>query len=79
MQEPVETVIVRAHQNSEIVGGLKPVQIEIEDDRLVSLLKKHKNLAYKLTPLGVLFIASIKNDTEQILTTCRELNDIKKH
>ena len=26
----------------------------------------------------MLFSASIKNDTKQILTTCRELNDIKK-
>ena len=33
---------------------------------------------YKLTPLGILFPASIKNNTEQVFTTCRELNDVKK-
>ena len=35
-------------------------------------------MRYKLTPLGLLFPASIKNDTEQIFITCRELNDVKK-
>ena len=78
MQEPIETVIIRAQQNFEIVSGLNPVQIEIEDDIVVNLLNKYKNVAYKLTPLGILFPASIKNDTEQIFMTCRELNEIKK-
>ena len=42
------------------------------------MLKKHKNVIYKLTPLGILFPASIKNNTEQIFITCRKLNDVKK-
>ena len=42
------------------------------------MLKKHKNVWYKLTPLGTLFPASIKNNTEQIFITSRELNDVKK-
>ena len=33
MQEPIETIIMRAQQNFEIVRGLNPVQLEIEDDR----------------------------------------------
>ena len=33
MQEPIETIIIRAQQNFEIVRGLNPVQLEIEDDR----------------------------------------------
>ena len=32
----------------------------------------------KLTPLGLLFPASVKNDTEQIYITCRKLNHVKK-
>ena len=71
-------IIICAQQNFEIVGELNPVQNEIEDDRVVNILKKHKNVAYKLTPLGILFPASIKNDTGQIFITCRELYDIKK-
>ena len=79
MAEPIETVIVRAQQNFETGGGHNPVQIEIEDDRVLNILKKpHKNVVYKLTPLGMLFSACIKNDTKQILITCRELNNIKK-
>ena len=33
---------------------------------------------YRITPLGLLFPASIKNDTQQIFVTCRELNGAKK-
>ena len=61
-----------------MAGGLNPVQIKIKDDRVLNILKKHKNAAHRLTPLGMLFPASIKNDTEQIFITCRELNDVKK-
>ena len=32
MLETIETVIIHAHQNFEVAGGLNPVQIEIEDD-----------------------------------------------
>ena len=77
MQEPIEAIIIRVQQNFEIVGGLNPVQIEIEDDR-VNMLKNHKNVACKLTPLRILFPVSIKNDTEHVFITCRALNDVKK-
>ena len=39
MQEPIEAITIRVQQNFEIVGGLNPVQIEIEDDRVVNMLK----------------------------------------
>ena len=78
MAEPVETIIIGAQQNFVVAGGLNPVHIEIEDDRVLNELKKYKNAAYKLTPLEVLFPTSVKNDTEQIFLTCRELNDVQK-
>ena len=78
MQELVETVIIWGQQNFEIVRGLNPVKIEIEDDRVVNTLKKHKNVVYKLTLLGILFPASIKNNTEQVFITYREINKVKK-
>ena len=78
MPEPIETIIIKVQQSFEIAGGLNPFQIEIEDDRLLNMLKKYKNVIYRLTPLGILFPASIKNETEQIFIICRELNDIKK-
>ena len=42
------------------------------------MLKKYKNAVYRLTPIGLLFPASPKNNTEQIFIPCRELNNIKK-
>ena len=35
----VETIVIRAQQSFEIAGGLNPVQIEIEDDRIINILK----------------------------------------
>ena len=55
MHEPIETVTICAQQNFEVAGGVNPVQIELEDDRLLNFLKKKKNVAYKLTPLGILY------------------------
>ena len=37
MTEPIETVIIRAQQNFEIAAGLNPVQIEIDDDRILNI------------------------------------------
>ena len=64
MAEPIETVVIRAQQRFEIASGLNPVQIETEDDRILNILRKYKNIRYKLTLLGLLFPASIKIDTE---------------
>ena len=79
MAKPVETIIIPAQQNIEVAGGLNSVQIETEDDRVLNILKKYKNVRYRLTPLGILFPASVKNDTEQIFIIFRELNDVKKY
>ena len=78
MSQPIETVIIRAQQNFDVVGGLNPIQIEIEDDRIINNFKKFKNVSYKITPLGLLFPASLKNDTKQIFITGKELNGEKK-
>ena len=43
MAKPVETVIICAQQNFEVTGGLNPVHIEIEDDRVLNKSKKYKN------------------------------------
>ena len=78
MVKPIEIVIIRAQQNFEIAGGLNSVQIEIEDDKILNILKRYKIIVYRLTPLGLLFPASAKNDNEQILLNNIELNNIKK-
>ena len=40
MAQPIiETTVIHAQQNFEIAGGLNPIQIEIEDDRVINILK----------------------------------------
>ena len=41
MQEPIETVIIRAQQKFEIAGGLNSIQIEIEEDTVVNISQKN--------------------------------------
>ena len=60
MSQPIETVIVGAQQNVNVAGGLNLAQIEIEDDRIINIFKKYKNVLYKVTTLGLLFPASLK-------------------
>ena len=78
MSEPVGTIIIRAQQNFDVVGGLNSIQIEIEDDRITNILKKYKNAVYKITALDVLFPATVTNNTNQIFITAKELNGLKK-
>ena len=42
MAEPIETVIISGQQKFEIENGLNPVEIEINDDRILNILKKQK-------------------------------------
>ena len=78
MLEPSESVIIPTKQNFDFDGRLNPVKIELKVDRIINIIKNHKNTRYKLTPFSLLFPASVKNNTEQIFITCRELNDAKK-
>ena len=78
MQEPIETIVFRARQNFDVEGRLNPIQFELENDGILNALKKYINVMYRTTPIGLLFPASIKNDTQQILVTCRQLNGVKK-
>ena len=78
MSEPIESVVIRGQQNFEFNDILNPVEIGINDDRILNNLKKYKNVYYKVTPLGILFPTSITNGTKRIFVTFRELNDSKK-
>ena len=75
MSELIEMVIIRGQQKFDLYDVLNPVQIEINNDRILNMLKKHKNIYYKLKPIGMLFLSSVKDDTKQIFVTCRELNN----
>ena len=41
MQEPAESVIICVQQNFDVNCGLNPVKIELEDDAIIIILKKH--------------------------------------
>ena len=38
MAEPIEKIVVRVQQSFEVVGGLNPIQIKLEDDRILNAL-----------------------------------------
>ena len=71
MAEPIKTIVVCAQQSFEVAGGLNPIKTELEDNRILNPLKRYKNVMYKVTPLRLLFPASIKNDEKQIFVTCK--------
>ena len=50
--DPLETLIIRGQQSFELHNQLNPVQITINNGRVLNPLKKHKNSYYKLTPIG---------------------------
>ena len=77
IHESVDMIIIRAQQDFDIDGGLNPVQIQIRGDTILNQLKKYKNV-YKITPLGMLFPASMKNDTNLIFITANNLSGVKK-
>ena len=77
MSELIQTIIIRA-QDFDVDGGLNPIQIEIKDNNITNLLKKYKNVIYKITPLGLLFPTSIKNTTDQIFILAKNLSGVKK-
>ena len=78
MSEPIETIIIRAQQDFDVDGGLNPIQIEINDDNIINLLKRYKNVVYKITPIGLLFPASLTNDTTQVFILGKNLTIVKK-
>ena len=43
--EPAQSVIICARQNFDIDGGLNQVKIELEDDRIINILKNIKTLS----------------------------------
>ena len=76
--EPIETVIIRAQQDFDVVGGLNSIQVQINDETILNILRIYKNVTYKITPLGLLFPASVTNNTSKIFVTSTKLSGAKK-
>ena len=67
MNEPIaiETVTVRDQQQFDLHNILNPIETEINNDRIISILKNQKYTYYKLMPIRNLFPSSVVNDTKQ--------------
>ena len=78
MSEPIETIIIRAQQDFDAFRGLNPMQIEIKDDRIINMLKKYKNVIYKITPLGILFSGNSDKRHKPNFYSWKKLNGVKK-
>ena len=78
MPEPIETIIIRALQDFDVVGGLNPIQIKNSHDTILNSLKKYNNVTYKIIPLRILVPATITNDTNLIFVTGKNLSGVKK-
>ena len=78
LPEPIETVTIRSQQDVDVVGGLNPIQIQISDDTVLNLLKIYKNVAYKITPIRILFPGTATNHTNFIFVTANNLSGVKK-
>ena len=76
LPEPIETVIIRAQQDFDVVGRLNPIQIQISDDTVLNLLKIYKNVAYKIITIRILFPET--NNTNFIFVTANNLGGVKK-
>ena len=74
MQGPLDSLFVRDQQDFDLYEQLNPIEIKITDDTVINKLNEYKQIKYRFTPHGLLFSASIQNDTNQIFLTCRELN-----
>ena len=70
MQEPLDSLFVRGQQDFDLYEQLNPIEIKITDDTVIKKLNKYKQIKYRFTLTGLLFPASIQNDTNQIFLTC---------
>ena len=77
MNDPIEAVIIRGQQKLDLYDVLNPIQTQINNGTILNTFKKNKNVYYRLTPIGILFPSSAKNDTNQIFVTYRMLNNTK--
>lgn len=55
-----------------IFDQINPMQIRIDDDRVVNALKSFLGVYYKFTHIGIIFPASALNDREQIFIALNE-------
>ena len=69
--------MIRGQQSFEKYNQLNPIEIKIEDDRVINILKSKKNATYHFVAVGLVFSSGIKNNTEQIFIITNGLSNVK--
>ena len=59
--EKVESTMTKGYQDFERYQVLNLIEINIKDDSIINLLKKHKNSILCFVLVGLLFSSRIKN------------------
>ena len=59
--------MIRGQKSSEKYKMLNPIEIKIEDNHVIHMLKNAKNETYCFTPIGLLFSSGIKKMQIKVL------------
>ena len=71
-------VIIREQQNFEKIDQLNPIEIKIEEDRIINFLKQYKNYTYQFKATGLLFSSNMVNETREIFLATNGLAQQKQ-
>ena len=69
--------LIRDQQSFEKYHQLNPIEVNIEDDRVINILKSKKNATYHFVAIGLAFSSGIQNNTEQIFIVTNDLSNVK--
>lgn len=76
-KKTVEMIIIIGQQDFGNFQVLNPIEIKIEDDRVINLLKQHNNSVFNFVVVGLLFSRDIKTETNQIFIISNGLRNAR--
>ena len=68
--------MIRGQKSFEKYNQLSLIEIKIEDNRLIDVLR-NRNVKYRFIPIDLLLSSGIKNDTNQIFIVNNGLSNAK--
>lgn len=73
----IDTILTKSQQNLVNFNVFHPLEIKIEDNQILNILKKHKQVFYRFISVGLLFSSGIKNKTNQIFIVSNGLGNTR--
>ena len=64
----METAIIRGQEKFDLHDLLNPIEIEINNNRILNTIKKHKKIYYRLTRIIIFFPSSVKMTQSKYLS-----------